>query len=101
LLAFALPAVQNLPHLHGQARRAEGLLEKGPLGLQEAVPHHGVVGVPRQEQDLHPRVQPRQTLGHLAPAEAGPDDVGHQQVDPPAVPSRDPHWSPALTTSAS
>src|SRR3954469_4665664 len=46
-----LPAVEDLADFCSQGCGAKGLLEEGHLSLQDAVPHHGVVGVARQEQD--------------------------------------------------
>jgi hypothetical protein len=41
--------IENLPHLRGQGRRTERLLQKGYLGLQDTVVHDRVVGVAGQK----------------------------------------------------
>src|SRR4051794_39332423 len=60
---------EDLADLLGEGRRGERLLQECVLGLQDAVADDGVVGVPRQEQYLQPRLYRGQPLGQLPAAQ--------------------------------
>lgn len=91
--------VENSADPSGEGVRRERLLKEGGCRLQDAIPHHGIVGIARQVKDVNPWPRLQQVLHQLPPAHPGHDRVGHNEVDRTFTISGHPNRLLAPTTS--